>query len=296
MRGVRFAPSPTGLFHVGNLRTAWISHRIARALQEPWIVRFEDIDRERSLSEMQDRQLADLRALGLEPDQIQVQTHQHEFHQAQFRKAQADGRIYPCVCSRKEVAEALRASVSAPHQGEVVYSGACRELTAEQLSARAPRDGREIAWRFRVDQDPSGKLDFIVARAGLAGENFQPAYHWACALDDAAGAYRVIVRASDLQTAAEPQRLLQRWFAPQQTPPLILHTALVTQEDGHRLEKRTRGVTLQELRDKGISASILGQIFRKSWEPQEKEALRVLGKSLDFCEKPTQIRLSDLGL
>src|SRR4051812_22191121 len=100
--GVRFAPSPTGRFHVGNLRTAWISWSLARQLGEPWVLRFEDIDQPRVQAGAEARQLADLAALGMEPDAKLVQSSFHARHRAVFDQAAAQGQLYACTCSRKD--------------------------------------------------------------------------------------------------------------------------------------------------------------------------------------------------
>src|SRR6185437_14145850 len=104
---VRFAPSPPGRFHIGNLRTAWISHEFARVLNFPWVVRFEDIDQPRVLPGAQQTQLDDMAALGLIPDRVLTQSHQNTRHEDLFRAAIDKNQIYPCTCSRKEVLESL---------------------------------------------------------------------------------------------------------------------------------------------------------------------------------------------
>ncbi|HVK60216.1 MAG TPA: glutamate--tRNA ligase family protein, partial [Bdellovibrionales bacterium] len=201
--GVRFAPSPTGRFHIGNLRTAWISYKLSRQLQLPWIVRFEDIDRPRVLAGAQEQQLADMRALGLVPDQVLVQSDFEERHWQLLIRAIEDGVIYPCDCSRKEVQQALSGLASAPHAELAAYSGHCRPLSRREL-----KSVDSIAWRFRMPLE-SGIQDFIVARTSpQLSENgasdrasFTPSYHWACAIDDFDGRYDWIVRSSDLAHA-----------------------------------------------------------------------------------------------
>src|SRR5689334_10286072 len=96
---VRFAPSPTGNFHLGNLRTAWISHEWARALGQPWILRFEDIDRPRVLPGAQEKQLDDMAKLGLHAGRVLRQTEFHERHWTLFLTAFKQKQIYPCFCS-----------------------------------------------------------------------------------------------------------------------------------------------------------------------------------------------------
>lgn len=263
-RGVRFAPSPTGTFHIGNLRTAWISHWWARHLGEPWVVRFEDIDRPRVLSGAQAKQLADMASLGLKADELVQQSARIARHQALFGQARASGVVYPCYCSRKEVLEALNQAASAPHREVPVYSGRCR------AGSECPPDysNPSIAWRFK-NSDETGAQDFIVARTTLEGLDFTPAYHWACAIDDYDGNYRLLVRAWDLASAANQQRAVFSWLSTIETPreyPHIYLTALVTDNTGHRLEKRTKGVTLDELLAQGRDAGWILQKFDESFK------------------------------
>lgn len=260
---VRFAPSPTGEFHVGNLRTAWISHALARALGMPWIVRFEDIDRPRVVAGAQERQLEDLAALGLKPDRVLVQSAAHARHEALFHRARAEGQVYACTCSRREIQEHLRAIASAPHGPSApVYDGRCRG--GPQGSA-----AETVAWRFRDSEDASGAHDFVMGRTrDLDAREFTPAYHWACAIDDHDEAHALIVRAWDLVSALEPQRRIHAWVRKTTNSghpfPSVFHTALVTQDDGSRLEKRTRGVTLAEWPG---GAAKLHEHFQRTWDP-----------------------------
>lgn len=282
LRGVRFAPSPTGRFHLGNLRTAWASERLARALGEPWAVRFEDIDRPRVVVGAQDWQLADMRALGLVPDEIVVQSSRHGRHLALFERALRAGAVYACDCSRKTLQADLASMASAPHAEAPSYSGRCRRKAdaAERGKTAFGRDNgagagsEHVGWRFR-SLDPSGRDDFLIGRSFSDDqvESFQPSYHWACALDDYDGRYRLLVRAQDLASAARSQRALQAWFAsedgddPALRTPALFHTSLIVQGDGHRLEKRTKGVTLQELQAAGWTIEALTSAFAKSFEP-----------------------------
>jgi glutamyl/glutaminyl-tRNA synthetase len=288
-RGVRFAPSPTGLFHIGNLRTAWISEHLARHLQQPWIVRFEDIDRPRTVPTAQAQQLADMAAIELIPDEVLIQTSFQSRHWSVFLKGIESGQIYPCNCSRKTVHAALASLASAPHGGvAAIYDGHCRDKKVPQ----APGESA-LAWRFR-NKNPDGQDDFIVARTvGFDGDpaqvsalvpsdvDFVPAYHFACAVDDFAGRYQLLVRSADLQPAATLQRAIMGWLKESSgiedfTVPDIFHTALITQNDGQRLEKRTGGVTLAELGQLGVTRSQLRTLFEKSFDTAS--ALRELQK------------------
>lgn len=287
-RGVRFAPSPTGSFHVGNLRTAWISAWLAKELREPWVVRFEDIDRPRILAGAQRSQLEDFSALGLSPDVVIIQSARLERHLELFERARESSAVYPCYCSRKEVLEATAQAASAPHGEVPLYSGRCRARVPNSQNLEAPTDysNPSVAWRFR-NADESGAQDFIVARTSPAGTDFAPAYHWACAIDDFDGDYRLLVRAWDLAPAAAQQRAVFEWLAGVEcitrAYPPIFHTSLVTQDDGHRLEKRTKGVTLAELKAEGRDVKWLLSRFEESFVDR-KEA----------SEKRRELRLGDL--
>lgn len=270
--GIRFAPSPTGRFHMGNLRTAWISHLWARHLGKPWVIRFEDIDQPRVLAGAQEQQLEDLRSLGLEPDIVLVQSHFRERHWRLLLEGIRTGQVYPCDCSRKEVQTALSGIASAPHDGLApVYTGRCRTRSGQALHA-----AESLAWRFRMPLE-SGQDDFIVARSApeLDANDFPdprrfiPAYHWACAIDDFDGDYDLLVRSSDLASAAHVQRAIQKWLSLMEgvtREPAIFHTSLVVQNDGHRLEKRTKGVTLPELHAAGLSNENVCEIFDRSFD------------------------------
>lgn len=303
MSGVRFAPSPTGRFHLGNLRTAWISWKLARSHQLPWIVRFEDIDQPRVLSGAQEEQLSDMRELRLVPDKIYVQSARRERHWSLFQKAVSLGKIYPCICSRKEIQAAMEGIASAPHialgSTPPIYSGKCRCETKDALlkakEAPAFQSGQLLlGWRFKND-DPSGAHDFIAARTSAQVEagSFVPSYHWACAIDDLDGKYNLLVRAADLSSATEIQRKIQLWIFEIENLttrlPAVFHTSLIVQNDGHRLEKRTAGVTLKELLARGWSSEkilqkfeecIDSKLFHLAFEPMdivgEKAASRTL--------------------
>lgn len=337
LHGVRFAPSPTGLFHVGNLRTAWISRELARAWSQPWVVRFEDIDGPRVLAGSQEAQLADMATLGLRPDELVVQSLAHGRHWQVFERAVAERRVYPCFCSRKDVREALEGAGSAPHpvtaarpataaqSHEVnrtddvsaasgaavqplpnnIYSGHCRKLLAQPSSGAWPSPASHglpsLAWRFALEEDPSGHSDFIVARTSPVlpadSSTFAPAYHLACAIDDLDGNHHTLVRAADLAEVIPQHQAIMRWLAVAEgqrfSPVAVFHTSLVTQNDGHRLEKRTQGVTLAELKVAGWTPERLITQFQKSWDSNLAYAW---APGNIFGEARATLTLKDLGL
>jgi len=285
---VRFAPSPTGRFHIGNLRTAWLSGAWARYLRIPWVVRFENIDSPRNVPGAMDEQLGDMKILNLVPDAVIVQSENIERHWNVFEKMHAAGLVYPCVCSRKTIREAVEAASSAPHRPVPGYTGHCRTL-----DTIPKKDLPTWAWRIR-NHDESGRDDFVVARTspsfapsgGPDRLSFAPAYHWACAVDDYDGDHRLLVRAWDLEDAAPLQRLIHEYLAQLEGTskpfPAIFHGSLVTGDDGSRLEKRTMGTSLQEVLETGWTGSSIVAAFEKSftgvWEKFEPQ--KIFGERL----------------
>lgn len=289
--GVRFAPSPTGIFHVGNLRTAWVSSEIAKAIGQPWVVRVEDIDTARVRIDAWASQRSDLNSLGLEIESLQIQSEHHTRHLKVFERARAEGRVYPCDCSRREVLARLANMASAPHSTESEYSGHCRDREAT-LTKFHPKE--TLAWRWKC-ADKSGRRDAIVARSAPDGSLFSPGYHWACSVDDAFGKYHVIVRAWDLDAADLIQREIRNWLLKGAHEPVVFHTALVTQNDGHRLEKRTQGVTLAEVLARGISVKSLIEKFASSFDlSMALESIREARRPAGEIEK--SVTLSRLSL
>ena len=278
MKGVRFAPSPTGRFHIGNLRTAWIASRIGHLLAEPLIVRVEDIDSARSRTEFKTLQIADLKRVGVIADELVIQSDRYPRHLELFNRARNDGLIYPCDCSRKDVLEALAGLRSAPHGREAEYSGRCRTRLRGDM-----HPSETLAWRWRSKLEADGRFDVIVARTNPDGSQFTPGYHWACAIDDADGDYRILVRAWDLEAADFTQRQIREWVRPDIRTD-VFHTSLVVKDDGSRLEKRTKGVTLDELAATGVAAQSLVSLFERSF-PFDVRLLNELIKSKGEIEK-----------
>jgi glutamyl-tRNA synthetase len=302
---VRFAPSPTGRFHVGNLRTAWLSHWIARKLRMTWVVRFEDIDQPRVIPGARQTQLEDMAALGLMPEEVRDQSQHHSRHWQLFSAAIQAGKAYPCFCSRKDLQRLVNQSASAPHDVSPTYDGFCRSRRDWPLKI-AP----SVGWRFR-SEDPSGAQDWLIGRTTgtvlkkdclPAASDFIPSYNWACALDDYDGRHRLLVRAADLAHVLPLQREAQNWMAHLENPklgwvpPAVLHSALVTLPDGGRLEKRTQGITLPELRSRGVSLEQLLSAFENSLDPSLKQISAPIGPGAVMSETPAQVSLHSLGL
>ncbi len=240
-------------------------------------MRFENIDGPRNVPGAQEQQLADLAELGMVPDVVDVQSESWSEHHALWERARAEGRVYGCTCSRKEVNDELARMASAPHGAVPLYTGHCRDLDVQP-------GGPNTAWRFRTED---GRQDFVIGRT--VGQDFQPAYHWACALDDWRGQYLAIVRAIDLKDALVHQRGIQAWLGGAGFVPIgAVHARLVVQDDGHRLEKRTRGVTLSEWKNQGKSPRELISLFEKTGGLELSNARAVLASGGIIDERPLE--------
>lgn len=229
------------------------------------MVRIEDIDTARCRPEFVDAILDDLRWLGIGWDALDIQTHHAEAHAAALDRLRAMSLVYPCTCTRAEIA-----SASAP-QGEVgpVYPGTCRGRT------QAADETRPVAWRLDVAKAVvlTGPLDWEDADAGiiaadalaggdvvLARKNLGVAYHLAVVIDDAAAGVTHVVRGTDLFAATHIQRLLQALL--DLPTPRYHHHPLIAGPDGNRLAKRTPGATLSDLRAAGVDPAMLRDDLR----------------------------------
>ena len=232
MRG-RYAPSPTGDLHLGNLRTALLAWLFARSAGSEFVMRVEDLDTGRVREEYVGRQLDDLAALGLDWDGPPVrQSERLGLYEDAVARLDADGLLYPCFCTRREIREAA----SAPHGAlpEYAYPGTCRELTATERRAHESA-GRPPALRLRADARTD---DFVVRR-----NDGVPAYNLAVIVDDAAQGIEEVVRGADLASST-PRQLLLAGLLGLEPPRSYVHVPLMLGPDGERLAKRHGAVTL----------------------------------------------------
>jgi len=250
----RFAPSPTGPLHVGNLRTALVSWCAARSAGGRWLVRMEDLDRVTSSPAHEAGQLADLAALGLEPDGLVVrQSERFDRYDAAISDLDRRGLVYRCYCTRREIREAA----SAPH-GELpdgAYPGTCRGLD-DELANDHEAAGRRPAWRLRAEGERVEFIDLLAGRCSgvvddvvLRRNDGVPAYNLAVVVDDAAQGVTDVVRGDDL-VSSTPRQLRLAGLLGLPTP-RHLHVPLVLGPDGSRLAKRHGAVTLAELTGSG---------------------------------------------
>lgn len=248
----RFAPSPTGDLHLGNLRTAVIAWLTARHAGRGFLVRMEDLDRRQASAEAEERQLADLAALGLDWDgEVVHQSDRFDRYESAIEQLAARGLVYECYCSRREIAREIESSPMAPHRPPGAYPGTCRTLTAAEraerrASGRPPAlrlrtDGQEISFVDRLHGPYLGAVDDVVLRRN----DGVPAYNLAVVVDDAEQGVAEVVRGDDLLASTPRQLLLQRLLGHEQ--PSYLHVPLVVGPDGERLAKRHGAVTIEGL-------------------------------------------------
>ncbi|MGB3683940.1 MAG: tRNA glutamyl-Q(34) synthetase GluQRS [Rubrobacteraceae bacterium] len=245
----RFAPSPTGPLHVGNLRTALLAWLFARSAGARFLVRMEDLDRSRVRPGVEEAQLADLQALGLEWDGPVVrQSERAGLYEEAISRLDGDGLLYPCYCTRAEI----RAAVSAPHGISAAdrYPGTCRKLTKAERAAREAA-GRPPALRVRGEGSRIAFEDLLLGAHEYEVDDFvvrrndgTPSYQLAVVVDDANQGVGEVVRGADLIYSTPRQLLLARWLGIE--APGYVHAPLVIGPDGQRLAKRHGAVTLAD--------------------------------------------------
>lgn len=257
----RFAPSPTGELHLGNAWAALLGWLWARSEGGAFLLRIEDLDRARLRPGAVETLLADLAWLGLDFDETPVvQSERSPRHDRALETLRAQGRVYPCFCSRAEVARAA----SAPHgpaDDGPVYPGTCAALDVSARTTRAA--SRPPAWRFRptpgvtrvndllhgrLEQDVAAEVgDFVVRRNdGVAS------YQLAVVVDDAESGITHVLRGDDLLGSTPRQvQLAQALSLP---IPTYAHVPLLLGPDGKRLAKRAGPPSLTELRKAGVPA------------------------------------------
>ena len=285
----RYAPSPTGRLHLGNLRTALLSWLITRLQGGEWLLRLDDLDTPRNRPGAEASILADLRWLGLHWDGPLIrQSERRGLYATVLSSFRRTGLLYPCRCSRR-----LLADISAPHGAAPVYPGHCRGLPARW----GPEQGRLPSWRLR--QEPGllrwqerlsapGELDAeqAVGDVVLRRADGFLAYHLATAVDELSLGIVDVVRGADLWTATGPQlAVMQRLGG---TPPLYWHVPLWRDGQGRRLSKREGGVGLEVLQRQGLDAAAVLGLMASSLD------LLPAGSRLSSQELLQQLSLTEL--
>ena len=265
----RFAPSPTGRMHLGNVYAALLSWLSAKSKGGEWVLRIEDIDSGRSRQEFADRIMDDLEWLGLTWDgDVEYQSKRQDIYDYYFELLRKEGLLYPCFCSRADLL-----ATQAPHEsdGRVVYKGTCRDLNPADYP-----QGITPAWRMRVPDEtiettdghygayrvhlPTEIGDFIVRRKDGAF-----AYQLVVVVDDLTMGITEVVRGRDLLLSTSQQLFLAqtlRYLNTEKVFPEVsyAHFPLLMNEAGQRLSKRDKSLDMGVLREQHSAGEIIGFI------------------------------------
>jgi glutamyl-Q tRNA(Asp) synthetase len=269
MTVTRFAPSPTGLLHLGHAYAAIV----ARELGERFLLRMEDLDRARCRSEFEAAIVEDLAWLGLKWDApILRQSTRFDAYRAALAGLEDRMLVYACFCTRKEIADEIARAAQAPQSSEdPLYPGTCRNLAR---SERAKRIAAGAPYAMRLDVAKAAELadalEFFESGRGPGGEHGRIAvdptlfgdvilarkdtpasYHLAVAIDDAHQGVTLVTRGDDLFRATHVQRLVQAVLGLPE--PRYAHHRLVLDERGRKFSKRDGAVTLRGLREAGVA-------------------------------------------
>jgi glutamyl-Q tRNA(Asp) synthetase len=275
----RFAPSPTGLLHIGHAFAALIAFDTTRKAGGRFLLRMEDIDRARCRAEFEEAVVEDLVWLGLEWERpVRRQSEHFEDYSEALEILDEQGLLYPCFCTRKEIANEIARAGEAPHLSRqrlegLAYPGTCRSLSRAQRQKRAA-SGAPYALRIDIEKASSivGPLTFqegghgpnretgyqrvqpkLLGDVVLARKEMPTSYHLAVVVDDARQGVTLVTRGADLFHATHIQRLLQGLL--DLPEPAYAHHRLIADPTGQKFSKRNQSITLRALREKGLSAN-----------------------------------------
>lgn len=297
----RYAPSPSGRMHLGNLCCCLLAWLSAKSSGGKVVLRIEDLDAVRCPREFADLLEADLAWLGLAADEggskggprgPYYQSERSAIYEEYYQKLVRKGLVYPCFCSRSQLHAA-----SAPHRsdGQVVYAGTCRGLTPAEIAARTKT--RAPAWRVQV---PDEVIAFEDGHMGHYAENLARdcgdfylrradgvfAYQLAVVVDDALMGVDEVVRGSDLLSSTPRQLWLYRELG--LTAPKFYHLPLLLAPDGRRLSKRDGDQSLENLREKYTAGEIIGKLaFACNLQPKPTPTTpQELARTFDWARVP----------
>ena len=271
----RFAPSPTGRLHIGHGWSALQAHDLARESGGAFILRIEDTDVTRCRAEFTDGIYEDLRWLGLSWDGVVIQSERFADYEAALEQLKVMRLLYPCFCTRGDIAREVAASLHAPHGADgPLYPGTCRGLARDVRTVRLAR-GDSHSWRLDMAgaMARTGPLVWRDEMAGevavnadalgdliLKGRDRPVSYHLAVVVDDAAQGVTDVVRGSDVFASTHAHRTLQALLG--LPTPLYRHHQLIVDAAGVRLAKRAAGLSLAELRAAGADGPALADDLR----------------------------------
>ena len=264
----RYAPSPTGRLHLGNLRTALLCWLHARLNNGQFLLRMDDLDSPRVVKGCDEQILKDLQWLGLDWDgDVYYQSQHLDDYQQVFDLLKQQQQIFPCYCSRKDVQQAA----SAPHGKSVIYPKTCRDLSAAKVAKL--HQTKEPAWRFRVDQHAHDSIEFSDGVLGSHSESLQQdcgdfvvkradslfAYQLAVVVDDMRQGITDVMRGADLLDSTARQIALFETF--NQAQPQYWHVPLLEDDQGKRMAKRDGSSSIQQWQETGGTAeSLIGYL------------------------------------
>lgn len=264
---VRFAPSPTGHLHLGHAHSALFALGEARASGGRFLLRIEDIDAARCRPEFTAAVIEDLAWLGLEWEEpVRRQSEHFADYRAALARLEALGLVYPCFCTRAEIAAEVAAAVAAPHGPDgPLYPGTCRRLEPGERAARLARGDNHalrldvtkavaragpLVWRDRNRGEQRAQPETL-GDVVLARKDVPTSYHLAVTVDDDLQGMTLVTRGVDLFAATHMHRLLQALLG--LAVPDYRHHRLLTGADGRRFAKRDRAPTLRALREAGYT-------------------------------------------
>jgi len=288
----RFAPSPTGLLHVGNAYSALICQQWAEQHHAELLLRIEDIDHTRCRDEFTEAIMTDLTWLGIRwHGEPMLQSRRLDCYRESLDRLHRLGLIYPCFCTRRKIQEEVERMGLAPHPGEegAPYPGTCRDIGTATRHRRMLEE--RFAWRLDMGaalehldrplswQDGEGHThpvhfhvhdDFVIGRKDIG-----ISYHLAVVMDDAAQSITHVIRGQDLAVHTGIHRLLQTLLG--LPAPVYIHHPLLCNEAGERLAKRHHAPSLKALREAGVESERLKRYLlhecRARWVPD-----KILGK------------------
>jgi len=278
MTVTRFAPSPTGLLHLGHAYAAKVAHDLAHEHHGKFLLRQEDIDSSRVRAEYDGATLEDLRWLGLQWDgEILRQSSRAAAYAKAFSTLKKRELVYPCFCTRKQIHAEIDSSMGAPHgASEHLYPRTCLGLDTNQASQRIA-SGEAHAWRLNAEKAATvhGALSFHDLRFGditvdasvngdaiLSRKDIGTSYHLAVVVDDEFQEITHVTRGDDLLPSTHIHRQLQAILDYRE--PTYLHHACVCDENGKRLAKRDEAKSIRQLRDSGLSPVEIFEMAERS--------------------------------
>jgi glutamyl-Q tRNA(Asp) synthetase len=277
----RIAPSPTGHLHLGHAYAACFAHDLARRNGGRFLLRMEDIDLTRAKLAFEDAIREDLASLELHWDgPVLRQSTRFDVYRAALDRLESEGLLYPCFCTRSDIANEIAHAVEAPHGPEgPLYPGTCRALSSSERKARV-ESGAPYALRldvgavakripaliFREDGEGPQRGEIVVdpllfGDVVLARKDAPASYHLAVVIDDAFQGVTLVTRGEDLFAATHIQRVLQVLL--DLPAPSYAHHRLILDANGRKFSKRDQSVTLRALREAGKLPSDIFAVLRK---------------------------------